>query len=51
MIITTELPDDFNALKITIIDNNHIITKLFTKEELIDMDEYIERSKFNESDR
>ena len=48
MIITMELPDDFHILNIGLVDGNdkHAVTRSFTKVELMEMDEYIERSEF-----
>ena len=48
MIITMELPDDFHFLNIGLVDANDkkAVRRSFTKAELIEMDEYIERSKF-----
>ena len=48
MIVTMELPDDFHILNIGLVDNNdkHAVTRSFTKCELIEKAEYIERSEF-----
>ena len=48
MIITMELPDDFHILNIGLVDakDQHAVTRSFTKCELIEKAEYIERSEF-----
>lgn len=48
MIITMELPDDFHFLNIGLVDakDQHAVTRSFTKCELIEKAEYIERSEF-----
>ena len=48
MIVTIELPDDFHILNIGLVDDNdkHAVTRSFTKCELIEKAEYIEKSEF-----
>lgn len=48
MIITMEVPDDFHILNVGLVDANdkHAITRSFTKCELMEKDQYIEREEF-----
>lgn len=48
MIVTMELPDNFHILNIGLVDANdkHAVTRSFTKVELMEKDEYIERDEF-----
>jgi len=48
MIITMEVPDDFHILNIGLVDANdkHAVTRSFTKVELMEKDQYIERDEF-----
>lgn len=48
MIITMEVPDDFHILNIGLVDANdkHAIARSFTKCELMEKDQYIEREDF-----
>lgn len=48
MIVTMELPDDFHILNIGLVDANdkHTVTRSFTKVELMEKDQYIERDEF-----
>ena len=48
MIITMEVPDNFHILNIGLVDANdkHAVTRSFTKVELMEKDEYIEKSEF-----
>lgn len=48
MIVTMELPDSFHFINIILVDANDkkAVRRSFTKAELIEKDEYIERSEF-----
>lgn len=48
MIVTMELPDNFHILNIGLVNANdkHAVTRSFTKVELMEKDQYIEREDF-----